>query len=71
MLESIPSSERLRSLFGSAAALGFAFSGLSFVALHDQDLGFGLLAIGLCLLSFALTFRWPPSVERITRSRDD
>jgi hypothetical protein len=62
----IPSSERLRPLFGVAAALAFAFSGLFFVG-HDRDLGFGMLAFGLCFLSFALTSRWTAAVERLRR----
>ena len=59
----LPSAGRIRSFFGVAAALAFAFSGLFFVT-DDQDLGFGMLAFGLCFLSFALTFRWTSSVER-------
>jgi hypothetical protein len=62
----IPSSERLRSWFGTAAALAFVFSGLFFVE-HDQDLGFGTLAFGLSFLSFALTFRWTSAVKRLRR----
>jgi hypothetical protein len=62
----LPSSGRLRSWFGVAAATVFAFSGLFFLS-HDQDLGFGTLAIGFCFLSFALTFRWTPAVERLRK----
>jgi hypothetical protein len=62
----IPSSRRIRSWFGAAAAAMFAFSGLFFVS-HDDDLGFGLLAIGLFFLSFSLTFRWTASVERLRK----
>jgi hypothetical protein len=63
----LPSSGRIRSYFGAAAATVFAFSGLFFVAVHDQEIGFGAMAFGLCFLSFALTFRWPPAVERLRR----
>lgn len=62
----IPSSDRIRSWFGAGAATSFAFSGLLFV-LQEEDLGFGLLAFGLCFVTFALTFRWTPSVERLRR----
>jgi hypothetical protein len=62
----IPSSGRIRSWFGAAAATAFAFSGLFFLA-HDRDIGFGTMAFGLCFLSFALTFRWTPAVERLRK----
>jgi hypothetical protein len=66
----LPSSGRIRSYFGAAAATAFAFSGLFFVAAHDQEIGFGAMAFGLCFLSFALTFRWTPEVERLRRPRE-
>ena len=62
----LPSSGRIRSWFGAAAAATFAFSGLFFVS-RDEDLGFAALAFGLVFLTFALTFRWTPSVERLRK----
>lgn len=53
----MPSAGGMRTLFGAAAALTFAVSAYFFIA--SGRLAEGLAALGLCLLAFALSFRWP------------
>jgi hypothetical protein len=47
----------MRTLFGAAAALTFAVAAYFFIA--ADRLPDGLVALGFCLLAFALSFRWP------------
>jgi hypothetical protein len=53
----MPSAGGMRTLFGAASALAFAVSAYFFV-ISDRPAE-GVAALGLCLMAFALSFRWP------------